>query len=145
MLFSRLIPCYYLSNMLGFLGLPGPGDNRITWQRTVKTLTMTNTWHWFEMVNPYAMPAWTVSTLAAFYMVFPFLLRRLLNIHAIKPNINLQSSESFIQPPFLPGDPTLPYPVPVLPSLHQRCRRWQNGGSCLPSSTLEVKLQTSLL
>merc|ERR1712123_208495 len=30
-----------------------------------------------ERPNPYAQPAWTISTLAAFYLVFPFILRRL--------------------------------------------------------------------
>ena len=77
----RVIPTYYISNIIGFLSLPGPGDNRVTWQRTIQTITATNTWHWYEMINPYTMPAWTVSTLAAFYGVFPFLLSRSEHYH----------------------------------------------------------------
>jgi len=79
----RVIPTYYISNIIGFLSLPGPGDNRVTWQRTIQTITATNTWHWYEMINPYTMPAWTVSTLTAFYAVFPFLVSRLGHRHIV--------------------------------------------------------------
>ena len=42
----------------------------------MKTISMTNMWGWYELENPYSTPAWTISTLAAFYIVFPFILSK---------------------------------------------------------------------
>ena len=75
--YCRLAPVYYISNIFAFYIWPGAGDNPVTWYRTIKTITITNMWHSFELENPYAAPSWTVSTLAAFYLVFPYMLARL--------------------------------------------------------------------
>ena len=76
-LYYRLAPAYYFSNILAFFSWPGAGDNPVTWYRTIKTITITNMWDSFEMEDPYASPSWTVSTLAAFYIIFPYMLARL--------------------------------------------------------------------
>ena len=71
----RLSVPYYLSNLVGIISWPGPGG--VTFFRTLMTLTVTNMWHWYDLQYPYANPAWTISTLAAFYIAFPKLLDRL--------------------------------------------------------------------
>lgn len=70
---TRLAPSYLTSNLLGLLAWPGPGP--VTLARTLLTFTATTTW--FSMDNTYSVPAWTVTTLAFFYLVFPSLLAAL--------------------------------------------------------------------
>ena len=76
---------FLLSNILGLF--PGPGNvtalrywisntNVIYIHfRWVLTLTMTNMWYPRPEVSaPFAFPAWTITTLTAFYLAFPTLL-----------------------------------------------------------------------
>ena len=83
---------FLASNILGLFGWPGPGPvttlrclsinitittvtDVLAYSRWVLTLTMTNMWYpQPEMSAPFAFPAWTITTLTAFYLTFPFLL-----------------------------------------------------------------------
>ena len=40
----------------------------------VRTVTVTSNWHWYDMPMPLASPTWTMSTLLAFYLLFPLIL-----------------------------------------------------------------------
>ena len=81
---------FLVSNILGLFGWPGPGPvttlrylstmsniiiTTVTNSRWVLTLTMTNMWYpQPEQSAPFAFPAWTITTLTAFYLTFPTLL-----------------------------------------------------------------------
>lgn len=72
---SRLYPIYLTANLLGLVAWqPAP----VTALRWLLTLTMTNMWYPDPNLNPtFAYPAWTITTLSAFYLAFPAILSSL--------------------------------------------------------------------
>merc|ERR1712004_573962 len=77
---------FLFSNLLGLCGWPGPGP--VTPLRWVLTLTMTNMWHpQPELSAPFAFPSWTISTLTAFYLVFPLIISSLNQLTSYKLNM----------------------------------------------------------
>ena len=96
---------FLLSNSLGLLGWPGPGpvtsirsfltitNISMTYTisktfRWVLTLTMTNMWYpQPEVSAPFAFPAWTITTLTAFYLAFPTLLSILSQFNSRQLNV----------------------------------------------------------
>ena len=56
--------------------------------RWVLTLTMTNMWHpQPELSAPFAFPSWTISTLTAFYLIFPIIISSLNQLTSYKLNM----------------------------------------------------------
>ena len=56
--------------------------------RWVLTLTMTNMWHpQPELSAPFAFPSWTISTLTAFYLIFPIIISSLSQLTSYKLNM----------------------------------------------------------
>lgn len=72
---ARCLPIYYLSNVLAVpLGFFGHGFHPAKfWSTSKQTILPIFTW-WTGRPSSFNGPAWTVSTLMAFYLVFPFIL-----------------------------------------------------------------------
>ena len=59
-----------------------------TLTRWFLTLTMTNMWHpQPELSAPFAFPSWTISTLTAFYLIFPIIISSLNQLTSYKLNM----------------------------------------------------------
>lgn len=71
---ASLAPMYYLANLLAYVTL-NPSDedydDGVRPYRALLTITMTSIW---VMESTLAFPAWTITTITFFYLVFPFLL-----------------------------------------------------------------------
>jgi len=69
---SRIYPIYLVANLLALAGWQSAPVTMLRW---LLTLTMTNMWYPDPNLNPtFAFPAWTITTLSAFYITFPLLI-----------------------------------------------------------------------
>ena len=67
----RLYPCFLLANLLSWSAW---SFFKMSISEILSTLTMSNTWIWNTFVPTPAVPTWFVSTLMAFYLLYPLLL-----------------------------------------------------------------------
>ena len=73
-----MYPCFLLANLLSWSAEYSTGLTyflqNVTLSEILSTLTMSNTWVWNTFVPTPAVPTWFVSTLMAFYLLYPLLL-----------------------------------------------------------------------
>lgn len=77
----RVLPVYYICNLLAIpsfyagFGVHDPTDTTLLIESYVTTIIPSSTWFGYYLGNPFDVPAWTIQTLIAMWMMFPFLLR----------------------------------------------------------------------